>query len=74
MHLNNFGVVVHARDHFDTWLQSFFAKMTSMTKAWLNRHFNRLELVSTSPQINALIPQLRAAANSLAITQTGFYV
>lgn len=48
--------------------------MTSMTKAWLNRHLNGLELVNTNPQITALIPQLRAATNSLAITQTGFYV
>ena len=74
LHAANFGVTVHARDYFDAWLKSFFAVMTTQTQTWLNRHINGLELVSTNPQITALVPQLRATTNSLAITQTGFYV
>ncbi|KAK4041886.1 hypothetical protein C8A01DRAFT_14466, partial [Parachaetomium inaequale] len=74
LHSANFGVTVHARDHFDAWVKSFFAEMTALTQTWLNRHINSLELVSPNAQITALIPQLRAATNSLAITQTGFYI
>jgi hypothetical protein len=64
---------VFALDHFDAWLQDFFARMTALVQKWANGHINSLELNSPNAQVTALIPQLRAAVNSMAIAQTNFY-
>ncbi len=79
LHLAMFGPPrVHARDHFDEWIQDHFARMAYRTRAWATRVINNLDLAAdgNSPieqQIRALLPQLRATVSTLVINQAGFY-
>jgi hypothetical protein len=47
--------------------------MTTRVRDWALKYIRDLDLVNTNTQVAALIPQLQAAVNGLAISQTNFY-
>lgn len=78
MYVAQFQTQVYALDHFDAWVQDHFTRMATATRKWTLEMLDSLELAADTNsqlhlQIKALIPQMRAVANNLAISQINFY-